>query len=63
MPVALATLTNDGSHRPATGWVAVFAIEIVLYVVGAAEERHGARREAGLLARLVPFKIAPAAAA
>jgi diguanylate cyclase (GGDEF)-like protein len=36
MPVALATLTNDGSHRPATGWVAVFAIEIVLYVVGTA---------------------------
>ena len=38
MPVALAALTNEGEgvHRPATGWVAVFAIEIVLYVVGTA---------------------------
>jgi len=38
VPVALATLISegDGSHRPATGWVAVFAIEIVLYVVGTA---------------------------
>ena len=38
VPVALATLINegDGSHRPATEWVAVFAIEIVLYVVGTA---------------------------
>jgi diguanylate cyclase (GGDEF)-like protein len=32
-PVALAGL---GIQSPATGWIAVFAIEIVLYVVGAA---------------------------
>jgi diguanylate cyclase (GGDEF)-like protein len=32
-PVALASL---GVHSPATGWIAVFAIEVVLYVVGAA---------------------------
>ncbi len=37
-PVALATLAHDanGVRGPATGWIAVFAIEIVLYVVGAA---------------------------
>lgn len=37
-PVALATLSPNGSsmHGPATGWIALFAIEIVLYVVGAA---------------------------
>jgi len=37
-PVALATLSPDGSsmHGPATGWIALFSIEIVLYVVGAA---------------------------
>ena len=33
LPVALASL---GVSHPATGWVAVFAIEVVLYVVGAA---------------------------
>lgn len=32
-PVALANL---GVKSPATGWIAVFAIEVVLYVVGAA---------------------------
>ena len=32
-PVALASL---GIHSAATGWIAVFAIEVVLYVVGAA---------------------------
>ncbi len=32
-PVALASL---GVHSLATGWIAVFAIEVVLYVVGAA---------------------------
>jgi diguanylate cyclase (GGDEF)-like protein len=32
-PVALASL---GLRSPATGWIAVFAIEVVLYVVGAA---------------------------
>jgi len=37
LPVALATLTDDdGIRGPATGWIAVFAIEIVLYVVGTA---------------------------
>jgi len=37
-PMALATLSLDrgGGRGPATGWVAVFAIEVVLYVVGAA---------------------------
>jgi diguanylate cyclase (GGDEF)-like protein len=37
-PMVLATqsLNSDGSNTPASGWVAVFAIEIVLYVVGAA---------------------------
>jgi diguanylate cyclase (GGDEF)-like protein len=39
-PMALATLSLDlnggGSGSPATGWVAMFAIEVVLYVVGAA---------------------------
>jgi diguanylate cyclase (GGDEF)-like protein len=37
-PMALASLSLDfgGMHSLATGWVAVFAIEIVLYVVGAA---------------------------
>jgi len=37
-PMALASLSFDldGSSTPATGWVAVFAIEVVLYVVGAA---------------------------
>jgi diguanylate cyclase (GGDEF)-like protein len=37
-PMALASLSYDldGNHTPATGWVAVFAIEVVLYVVGAA---------------------------
>jgi diguanylate cyclase (GGDEF)-like protein len=37
-PVALAGLgvNGDGAHNPGTGWVAVYAIEIVLYVVGAA---------------------------
>jgi diguanylate cyclase (GGDEF)-like protein len=37
-PMVLATqsLDRDGSNTFATGWVAVFAIEIVLYVVGAA---------------------------
>jgi diguanylate cyclase (GGDEF)-like protein len=39
-PMALATLSLDssgaGSDSPASGWVAVFAIEVVLYVVGAA---------------------------
>jgi len=38
LPMGLASLSLDlGSAHPfATGWVAVFAIEIVLYVVGAA---------------------------
>ncbi len=37
MPAALATLTAEGGGRgPASGWIAVFAIEIVLYVVGTA---------------------------
>ena len=38
MPVALATLTAEGggSRSPATAWIALFAIEIVLYVVGTA---------------------------
>ena len=37
-PVALATLSpiGDDAHGLARGWIAVFAIEIVLYVVGAA---------------------------
>jgi diguanylate cyclase (GGDEF)-like protein len=37
-PVALATLSPDGGgiHSVARGWIAVFAIEIVLYVVGTA---------------------------
>jgi diguanylate cyclase (GGDEF)-like protein len=37
-PVALATLTSDGGgvYSLARGWIAVFAIEIVLYVVGTA---------------------------
>ena len=37
-PVALASLSQDGigSLTLGTGWVAVFAIEVVLYVVGAA---------------------------
>ena len=37
-PVVLATLSPNSSsmHGPATGWIALFAIEIVLYVVGAA---------------------------
>ena len=34
MPVALATLTATGDA--ARGWIAVFAIEVVLYVVGTA---------------------------
>lgn len=36
-PVALATLSpDDGLHNLARGWIAVFAIEIVLYIVGTA---------------------------
>ena len=37
-PMALASLSLDidGSRSPATRWAAVFAIEVVLYVVGAA---------------------------
>lgn len=37
-PMALATLSLDlaGSRSLASGWVALFAIEVVLYVVGAA---------------------------
>jgi diguanylate cyclase (GGDEF)-like protein len=37
-PMALASLSLDfgGNRSVATGWVAVFAIEVVLYVVGAA---------------------------
>ncbi len=37
-PMALATLSFDigGSGNPANGWTALFAIEVVLYVVGAA---------------------------
>ena len=38
-PVALATLClqrGDGGHSLARGWIVVFAIEIVLYVVGTA---------------------------
>ena len=37
-PVALATLSPDGGgvHGVARGWIAVFAIEILLYVVGTA---------------------------
>jgi diguanylate cyclase (GGDEF)-like protein len=37
-PMALATLSLDlnGGHGPASGLVALFAIEVVLYVVGAA---------------------------
>ncbi len=38
LPVALATLSpgEDGVHGLAQGWIVVFAIEVVLYVVGAA---------------------------
>jgi len=38
LPVALATLTpgEDGGHSMAQGWIVVFAIEIVLYLVGTA---------------------------
>ena len=38
MPVTLATLTStgDAARGPARGWITVFAIEIVLYVVGTA---------------------------
>ena len=38
MPVALATLTarETPARGPARGWIAVFAIEILLYVVGTA---------------------------
>ena len=35
-PVALATLSGGGDRGTATAWIAVFAIEIVLYVIGAA---------------------------
>jgi diguanylate cyclase (GGDEF)-like protein len=36
-PVALATLSaSDGIHGVARGWIAVFTIEILLYVVGTA---------------------------
>jgi diguanylate cyclase (GGDEF)-like protein len=37
-PVALATLSADGGgiHNLARGWIAIFAIEILLYVVGTA---------------------------
>ncbi len=37
-PMALASLSYDlgGNNSLATGWVAVFAVEVVLYVVGAA---------------------------
>jgi diguanylate cyclase (GGDEF)-like protein len=37
-PVALATLSadGDGAHGLARGWIVVFAIEILLYVVGTA---------------------------
>ena len=37
-PVAVATIASDGSgsHGVARSWIAVFAIEIVLYVVGTA---------------------------
>jgi diguanylate cyclase (GGDEF)-like protein len=36
-PVALATISpDDGIHSVARGWIAVFAIEILLYVVGTA---------------------------
>ena len=36
-PVLLATISpDDGVHSLARGWIAVFAIEIVLYVVGTA---------------------------
>ena len=35
-PMALASLSLDLGGRPASGWVAVFAIQVVLYVVGAA---------------------------
>jgi diguanylate cyclase (GGDEF)-like protein len=37
-PVALATLSadGDGGHSLARGWIVVFAIEILLYVVGTA---------------------------
>jgi diguanylate cyclase (GGDEF)-like protein len=36
MTLASLSLDLDGSRNPATGWAAVFAIEVVLYVVGAA---------------------------
>ena len=36
-PVALATISpDDGIHSIARGWIAVFAIEILLYIVGTA---------------------------
>jgi diguanylate cyclase (GGDEF)-like protein len=35
-PVALATLYADGIYGAARGWIVVFAIEILLYVVGKA---------------------------
>src|ERR1051326_1403347 len=35
-PMAMASLSFDGTDRIGTGWVAMFAIEVVLYVVGAA---------------------------
>jgi diguanylate cyclase (GGDEF)-like protein len=35
-PVALAALSQTGGLNLGTGWVAVYAIEVVLYVVGAA---------------------------
>ncbi len=37
-PVALATLSpgGDGVHSLARGWIVVFAVEVVLYLVGAA---------------------------
>jgi diguanylate cyclase (GGDEF)-like protein len=35
-PMALASLSLGDGRTPPTGWLAVFAIEIVLYVVGAA---------------------------
>jgi len=36
MTLASLSLDLDGSRNPATGWAAVFAVEVVLYVVGAA---------------------------
>ena len=55
-PMALASLSLDlgGGRSLATGWVAVFAIEVVLYVVGAAfivlvlaKDRDGAPLQGG----------------